>query len=329
MKIDLENFRRREGRNPDPDELKGMLWPKGTPAKAIRTRSASWPTTSRPCGVLTPPAIDYWETAWDGKRRLAACLYVCERRLQQRRKERRRRVRVWQTGAHATNDQIDAIVTSLNFGTHLRSRGPRRACTGRLRRVHRRAGHRGEPAHAHRQGRNEIRRRVAQRYGIKTQEVTRYCKMVTWALEFEDFHREQGRDENEINSRTAELFQYFFELDAGVGDEKLPTASPATMPSGRSSTCCSTARSRISCRFVNCVGSTTQRRHSNSSRKPSAAPSKAVGQAGLADAIFTARKRSEEVRQVGRGNDLAGVAKWLREDVTFSVLSKLDVNVLA
>ena len=40
--------------------------------------------------------------------------------------------------------------------------------------------------------------------------------MVTWALEFENFYREQNRDESEIETRTSELFQYFYELDKGL-----------------------------------------------------------------------------------------------------------------
>ena len=82
-------------------------------------------------------------------------------------------------------------------------------------------------------------------FGIKTEEVTRYCKMVVWALEFEDFHRDQGRDEDEITRRTAELSQYFFELDAGRATTSWRHRSTATKASGRSSsTCCSTASSR-------------------------------------------------------------------------------------
>ena len=66
-----------------------------------------------------------------------------------------------------------------------------------------------------------IRASVARFFGIKTQEVTRYCKMVVWALEFEDYHRDQDRDESQIANRTNALFQYFYELDSGRGDDKL------------------------------------------------------------------------------------------------------------
>ncbi len=42
---------------------------------------------------------------------------------------------------------------------------------------------------------SDIRRRVGKKFGIKTDRVTRYCKLMAWAEEFEDFHRNQDRDE--------------------------------------------------------------------------------------------------------------------------------------
>jgi hypothetical protein len=331
LKIDLENFRRREGRNPDPDELKKMLWPKGTTKKGDPYEIGELADDIAARGVLTPPVIDHWGTAWDGNRRLAACLYVlASDDYNDDQKERARRVRVWQTGEHATKDQIDAIVTSLNFGKELKKPWPEYV---RARDVYDAYVDVRDIEASRRmltdKDETKIRRRVAQRYGIKTQEVTRYCKMVTWALEFEDFHREQGRDENEINSRTAELFQYFFELDSGVGDDKLAhrfagddafrTIVFDLLFDGKVKNFSQVRELR---RVYDTKEALAQLKEAH------AEPSKAIGQAGVADAIFTARKRSEEVRQVGRGNDLAGVARWLREDVTYSVLSKLDVNVL-
>ena len=45
--------------------------------------------------------------------------------------------------------------------------------------------------------------------------------MVVWAHDFQDYHREQDRDETEISNRTNALFQYFYELDSGRGEDKL------------------------------------------------------------------------------------------------------------
>lgn len=331
LKIDLENFRRKEGRNPEPEELKKMLWPTGSTSKGDPYEIGDLADDIAARGVLTPPVIDHWGTAWDGNRRLAACLYIlASDEYTDLQKERASRVRVWQTGEHATKDQIDAIVTSLNFGKDFKKPWPeyvrardvfdayidlrdieasRRTLTDR--------------------DETKIRRRVAQRFGIKTQEVTRYCKMVTWAIEFEDFHREQGRDESELNSRTAQLFQYFFELDAGFGDDKLANRFAADngframvfdlMFDGK-------IKNFTQVRELRRVFDTPEA--FEELRTAHAEPNNAIARNGVERAIFKAKQKSEESRKAGRGNELAAITKWLREDVTFALLAQLDPNVL-
>lgn len=331
LAIHLRNFRRKEGRNPDPEELKGMLWPKGSTSKGDPYEIGELADDIAARGVVTPPVIDYWGTAWDGNRRLAACLYIlASDEYSDEQKERASRVRVWQTNEHATKDQIDAIVTSLNFGKDLKKPWPEYV---RARDVY--ESFIGlYDIEASRRTLNEkdetkIRRRVAQRDGIKTAEVTRYCKMVTWALEFENFYREQGRDESEIETRTAELFQYFYELDAGVGDDKLANRFAGDeafraivfdlLFDGK-------IKNFPQIRELRKVYDTPEAL--DQLKEAHAQPNVAMGRAGVADAIFTARKKSEEHRQAGKASELASIAKWLREDVTLSLLSKLDMNVL-
>lgn len=331
LDIDLENFRRRESRDPDPDELKKMLWPKGATLKGDPYKIAVLADDIAARGVMTPPVIDYWGTAWDGNRRLAACLYVLSSdEYNDVQKERARRVRVWQTDEHATKDQIEAIVTSLNFGEEFKLPWPEYV---RARQVYD-AFVDFRDLEASRRTLNDrdetrIRRRVADRFGIKTPEVTRYCKMVTWAIEFEDFHREQDRDENEINTRTSELFQYFFELDAGRGDDKLASRFEADeafraivfdlLFDGK-------IKSFPQVRELRRVYDTSDAL--DKLKEAHAEPNRALGQVGVADAIFTARSKSAEVRQAGRGDELARVARWLKEDATFSVLAKLNPAML-
>lgn len=331
LAMDLSNFRRKENRNPDPDELKRMLWPKGSTSKGDPYEIGELADDIAVRGVLTPPVIDYWGTAWDGNRRLAACLYVlASDEYSDEQKERARRVRVWQTNEHATKDQIDAIVTSLNFGKDLKKPWPEYI---RARDVFESYIELYD-IEASRRTLNEkdltkIRRRVAQRYGIKTAEVTRYCKMVTWAREFENFHRELDRDEGEIETRTSELFQYFYELDAGVGDDKLAMRFEGD-EAFRAIVFDLLFEGKIKnfpqVRELRKVYDTPEAMEQL--REAHAQPNVALGRAKVADAIFTAKKKSQESRQAGRGSELASIAKWLREDVTLSVLGRLDVNVL-
>lgn len=331
LAIDLRNFRRKEGRNPDPEELKQMLWPKGSTSKSdpYDIRELADDIAAR--GVQTPPVIDYWGTAWDGNRRLAACLFIlASDDYNDVQKERASRVRVWQTNEHATKDQIDAIVTSLNFGKDLKKPWPEYV---RARDVYDAYVELRDIEASKRilndRDETKVRRRVAQRFGIKTNEVTRYCKMVTWAIEFENFYREQDRDENEIETRTSELFQYFFELDAGVGDDKLAKRFEGDeafraivfdlLFDGKIK---SFAQVRELRKVYDTPVALEQLKEAH------AQPNRALAREGVADAIFTAKKKSQETRQVGRGSELATIAKWLREDVTLAMLGKLDVDVL-
>ncbi|MEU1958466.1 hypothetical protein [Nocardia sp. NPDC019304] len=331
LNVDLKNFRRKEGRNPDPEELKRMLWPRGKTSKGDPYEIGDLADDIAARGVLTPPVIDYWGTAWDGNRRLAACLYIlASDEYDDVQKERASRVRVWQTNKHATKDQIDAIVTSLNFGKELKKPWPESV---RARDVYDSYIElRDIEASRHTlsdKDETKIRQRVGRRFGIKTAEVTRYCKMVTWAIEFEDFHREQGRDENEIESRTSELFQYFYELDSGLGNDKLARRFDGDeafraivfdlLFDGK-------IKSFPQVRELRRVYDTPEALEQL--KEAHAQPNPALGREGVNDAIFIAKKKSQESRQAGKGIELASIAKWLREDVTMAVLGKLDANVL-
>lgn len=331
LAIDLRNFRRKEGRDPDPEELMRMLWPKGSTSQGdpYEIRELADDIAAR--GVLTPPVLDYWGCAWDGNRRLAACLYVLANSdYSDEQKERASRVRVWQTNEHATKDQIDAIVTSLNFGKDLKKPWPEYV---RAREVYdayvELYDNEASRREVNEKDETQIRRRVGQRFGIKTAEVTRYCKMVIWAEKFENFYREQSRDESEIESRTAELFQYFYELDAGVGDDKLAKRfadEPAFQAIVFDLLFDGKIKSFQQVRELRKVYDTPEALEQL--RDAHAQPNVALGREGVVDAIFTAKRKSQETRSVGKGNELAAIAKWLRQDVTMALLGKLDPNVL-
>lgn len=331
LQIDLKNFRRKEGRDPDPEELKQMLWPKGSTKKGDPHEIGDLADDVAARGVHTPPVVDYWGTAWDGNRRLAACLYIlASDDYNDVQKERARQVRVWQTGEHATKDQIEAIVTSLNFGKDLKKPWPEYV---RARDVYDAYIDLRDIEASRRtltdRDETKIRRRVADRFGIKTGDVTRYCKMVTWAIEFEDYHREQDRDENEIETRTAELFQYFYELDAGVGNDKL-----ASRFAGDEAFRAIVFDLLFDGKIKNFPQVRELRRVYDTPaaldilKEAHAHPHTVLGRKGVDDAVFLAKQKSQESRQAGKGIELASMAKWLREDVTLSILGKLDVNVL-
>jgi len=276
--------------------------------------------------------IDYWGTAWDGNRRLAACLHILQSdEFSDAEKARAAKIRVWQTDEHATEDQIQSIVTSLNFSEDFKLAWPEYV---RAREVADAVAELRDnllTRHTTLTDKEEtdVRRRVGKKFGIKTDRVTRYCKLITWAEDFEDFHREQGRDENEIATRTAELTQYFVELDAGRGEDKLAVKFKSDEG----------FRAMVfDLLFDDKIKNWSQVRDLRrvyetpdaleKLKEAHRVPDRAQGRAALGVAVDIARAASLTQRQVGGGNDLKRVAAWLRDNATLGVLSKIDPTVL-
>ncbi|RFU21038.1 hypothetical protein [Geodermatophilus marinus] len=331
LKLDLDDFRRREGRAPEPDELRQMLWPKGALPKEDIYKILPLADDIAARGVQTPPVIDYWGTAWDGNRRLAACRYIlASDEYTPEQKARARRIRVWQTDEHATEDQIQAIVTSLNFGDDFKVPWPEYV---RARQVYDTYIARRDSEASLRvlteRDETKIRAAVGRFFGIKTQEVTRYCKMVVWALDFEDYHREQDRDESQIANRTNALFQYFYELDSGRGDDKLAVKLRDDegfrdivfdlMFDGKFKNWAQIRDLRRVYDNPEALDELKQAHRETDST---------IGRAAVNRAIDIARQQSTALRQAGRADELARITKWLNEDVTLAVLRKLDPEVL-
>ena len=331
IKLDLDNFRLRERRDPDPDELREMLWPKGERPKDDIYKIIPLADDIASRGVQTPPVIDYWGTAWDGNRRLAACRYILTSNdYTPEQKNRARKIRVWQTDEHATKDQIDAIVTSLNFGDDFKLPWPEYV---RAQQVYDAFIERfdSESSRHILSDRDEtrIRQDVAKEFGIRTAAVTRYCKMVVWAHDFQDYHREQDRDETEISNRTNALFQYFYELDSGRGEDKL--AVKLRDDEGFRAIVFDLM---FDGKFKNWAQIRELRRvYENPEafdllKKAHRETSSAVGRADVNDAVDLARQRSIALRQAGRADELARITKWLNDDATLAVLRKLDPDML-
>lgn len=331
LKVDLANFQRREGRDPDPGELREMLWPKGNLPKDDIHKIIPLADDIASRGVQVPPVIDYWGTAWDGNRRLAACLHVLTSDdYSQEEKNRARKIRVWQTDRHATKDQIAAIVTSLNFGGEFKMPWPEYVRAQQVYDAY--IERRDSEASRHvvsERDETKIRQDIAREFGIKTAEVTRYCKMMVWALDFEDYHREQGRDEADIATRTSALFQYFYELDSGRGNDKL-----AVKLRDDDAFRAIVFDLMFDKKFKNWAQIRELRRvYENPEaldelKEAHSETSTAVGRERVGDAIDLARKRSAVLRQAGRADELARVTKWLNEDATLAVLRKMDLGVL-
>jgi hypothetical protein len=174
-------------------------------------------------GVERPIIVTDEGVILDGNRRWAASMLVLEdREFGTEEKDRARWVRVWKLDADATPDQVESVVVALNFEPDLKEPWPEYVKARRVTALYDDLCERkGERLSSN--GRREIRRDVAKQFAITMQEVTRYVNMVRWAEDFQDFHVGQGLDAGKVRHRTNEIFQWFYEIDAGRGHAKLRT----------------------------------------------------------------------------------------------------------
>jgi hypothetical protein len=69
-----------------------------------------------------------------------------------------------------------------------------------------------------------LKKAVADRFAISVSAVTRYIRMVQWAEDFEDYHvHEQGKDASAVRYKADDIFQWFYEIQAGKSADKITT----------------------------------------------------------------------------------------------------------
>lgn len=228
IELHVAEFKSINGREPDRGELLELMHGNITlPSLAEKDRKDPFKllplaqSIARK-GVERPPVVTYDGLPKDGNRRIAASLLVLDRDdFSQDEKDRARWIRIWQAPKGTTDDQFDAIVVALNFEDDHKIEWPEyvkaRLVAKRYEYLRAQARGRFGPEKA-----KQLRLDVAKHFAIKHQEVTRYLKMVQWADDFEDYHRtERGRGEAEVSYKTNDIFQWFYEIDAGKAGEKL------------------------------------------------------------------------------------------------------------
>jgi hypothetical protein len=225
LQLHVEAFRQANRRDPDADELiqilQGVLPVPGIDKKdPFEIKALADSIASR--GVQVPPIIDWSGKPHDGNRRIAASLLVVHGPdYSPEQKALASWIRVWQAPENTTEDEFDAIVVALNFEKELKVPWEE-YIKARLVTDHYNERYDTERTIPTVERERQLRRETAERFAIKPQEVTRYIKMVRWANEFEEHHREnRNRDDAGIRYRSNAMFQYFYELDAGRGDDKL------------------------------------------------------------------------------------------------------------
>lgn len=223
--LHVKEFQERYGRDPDDNELLGILTGDVTLPSLGDDDPFELKDLARSIarkGVERPPVVDQYGVIRDGHRRTAAARYVYShpKEFTDDERERARWVKVW-VATDATPDQIEAIVVGLNFEDELKIKWPEYV---KARRVSARY-HDERDAMGGRFTQSQeldLRRRVATHFAITTADVQRYLRMVNWAEDFEAYHSDEaGRDPASVRYRANKIFQWFYELQAGKGDEKL------------------------------------------------------------------------------------------------------------
>lgn len=225
VQLHVQEFREVNHRDPDANELQ-LLMHGALPLPSLDRKD---PFKLGPLaesiarkGVERPPIVTWEGEPKDGNRRIAASLLVLhDRKYSSEEKERARWIRVWQAPEGTTDDQFEAIVVALNFEPDHKEDWPEyvkaRLVVDRYRLL--KEDHRG--------GWNEkkaldLRKQVAEQFAIEHREVKRYLEMVHWADDFEDYHTaDRGLDAAAVRYKANDIFQWFYEVQAGKGTDKL------------------------------------------------------------------------------------------------------------
>ena len=222
LDIHLNQFLQKYGRRPKEVELveimKGTMPLPGieeTDQFEIRALARSIAVN----GVRKQPIIDLDGKLLDGNRRVAACYHILEDDSDEFTAEEKQRVewlKVWQLTDHATDQDREAVIVSLNFEPDFKKDWPEYV---KAQKVYEQwesllsLEPRANPGTARVR---DIRSQIARKFALSTNEVLRYINMVGLAHEFEDYQVvECSKDPFAVKHRTSDKFQYFDELNKG------------------------------------------------------------------------------------------------------------------
>ena len=222
LDIHLNQFQQKYGRGPDPGELVAII--QGTmPLPGIEDTDqfaiSSLANSIAVNGVRKPPILDVDGTLLDGNRRVAACYHILEDndgKYNAEEKQRAEWLKVWQLTEHATDQDREAVVVSLNFEPDFKQDWPEYV---KAQKVYEQwetflsLEPRSDPGAVRLR---EIRQAIARKFALSTNEVSRYIRMVGLAQEFEDHQVvERSKDPFAVKHRASDRFQYFDELNKG------------------------------------------------------------------------------------------------------------------
>jgi hypothetical protein len=223
LEIHVAQFRANHGRAPSPEELLNIMlghMPMEGLGKEDEFEILDLARSIAANGLRKPPIIDVDGTLLDGNRRVAACMLILagtDEFGSAEEKKRAEYIYVWQLTPHATDDDRQKVIVSLNFESEFKKEWPEYI---KARKVAQ--DWEGllalEPQRPGKERQAAMKKALSKKYalGPDTTVVNRYLKMVRWAQEFEDYHiNERNRDRFTVQHATNRYFQYFDELSKG------------------------------------------------------------------------------------------------------------------
>jgi hypothetical protein len=230
VELYVRDFAERNGREPDPDEL--VLLMQGDLDDLPSLRAKKDPFEIMPLarsiarkGVERPPIVTWEGIPKDGNRRITASkLVLTSDDFDADQKARARYIRVWRAPEGTTEDQFESIVVALNFEPETKKPWPEyvkgRLVVDRYRDL--RENYKGMLSRGQEK---RVRDDVAKQFAVTATDVLRYIKMVQWAEDFESYHVDEGgRHPAEVRYKANDVFQWFYEIQAGRSGTKLTEA---------------------------------------------------------------------------------------------------------
>lgn len=223
LDIHLGQFSQKNGRDPNPEERLDIMFSKmqlpgiADDEKDDQFEIVELARSIAINGIRKPPILDIDGTLLDGNRRVAACYYIRNSdEFDSEQKRRAEYIQVWQLTEHATDDDRNAVVVSLNFESDCKLNWPEYI---KARKVYEdwQAMLTLEPrANSRRQAQMKRELSIKFALGPDTHTITKYLNMVEWANDFEDYHiNDKNRGSYEVQHRADKYFQYFNELYRG------------------------------------------------------------------------------------------------------------------
>lgn len=223
LEIHTGQFTAKHGRTPTPEELLNIMLGK-MPLDGVKKEDEfeilALARSIAANGVRKPPILDIDGTLLDGNRRVAACMLIQydTKEFTSAEKRRSEYIYVWQLTPHATNDDRQKVIVSLNFESDCKKDWPdyikARKVADEWQAMLALEGRKSPgPARL-----ADMKRELSKKYalGPDTTVVNRFLKMMRWVNEFEDHHiNVRERDLYAVQHAANRYFQYFDEIGKG------------------------------------------------------------------------------------------------------------------